>query len=298
MADKTGIQWTDATFNPWWGCEKISPACAHCYAERDATTYRQNGLWGPGSARRFFSEKHWGEPLKWNKRAAAAGKPFLVFCASMADVFEDRRDLDGPRSALFDLIEQTPALTWQLLTKRPENITRLAPESWRQAWPRNAWALTTVENQEQAEKRIPELLRVPSIIHGISAEPLLGRMQLKPEWIELEPQAFGNGVKTFPRVDWVIVGGESGPDARPMHPVWARDLRDQCQAADVSFFFKQWGEWAPLDGEEWARRGLGDVEPGGKFPMRRIGKANAGRKLFGREWSQFPLTAKNAEATK
>ncbi len=276
MGAETGIQWTHATFNPWWGCEKVSPACANCYAERDSSKYGHRKLWGRISERRFFGEKHWMEPLKWNAKAAVAGKPFRVFCASMGDVFEDRRDLDGPRAALFDLVERTPALTWILLTKRPGKMTTLAPSHWSSAWPRHVWAMTTAENQEQADGRIPDLLKVPAAVHGVSMEPLLGRVDL------------GRYDDLLPKMDWVIVGGESGDKARPTHPQWIRDIRDQCQSRGIAFFFKQWGEWAPLNGEEWLRRGYPDVEPGGAFPMRRLGKQLAGRKLFGREWNEFP----------
>jgi protein gp37 len=134
--------------------------------------------------------------------------------------------------------------------------------------------MTTAENQEQADARIPELLRVPAEIIGVSMEPLLSRVILRSEWMK--------------RISWVIVGGESGDRARPMHPFWARELRDQCRGAGIPFFFKQWGEWAPLDSEQWGKRGYADVEDGGSFPMRRVGKSRAGRLLFGQEYNEVP----------
>lgn len=324
MADKTRIQWADATFNPWWGCEKVSPACAHCYAERDSSLYGYKNLWGPKGIRRFFGEKHWNAPLKWNEAAVESGKPFRVFCASMADVFEDRRDLDAPRGALFDLIEATPALTWMLLTKRPQNMVRLAPPSWRTAWPKNVWAMATVENQVVAAERIQALLQVPAAVLGVSIEPLLGSLRLDQIMLPsrnkmdalrggtydyIGPNGEGGGMwdgwTTHRKLDWVIVGGESederatAREARPMHPVWARDLRDQCVDAGVAFFFKQWGAWAPLDGDEWLRRQFPDVEPGGTFPMKRVGKERAGRLLFGREWNEVPtIEAAQGESAK
>lgn len=225
MGQESKIAWTDATFNPWWGCVKVSPGCESCYAE---TFSKRLGLkvWGPMAERRFFGDKHWNEPLKWNKSALTSGKPFRVFCASMADVFEDRRDLDTHRERLFKLIGMTPALTWLLLTKRPENMLRLAPESWTRRWPDNAWAMATVENQEQAEKRIGHLWKVAATVRGISYEPALGPLDLG-----LSPAY----------IDWVICGGESGVNARPMNPEWARSVRDQCRRDHIAFFMKQLG---------------------------------------------------------
>src|SRR5712691_10007482 len=132
MADRTAIQWTDATFNPWWGCERVSPACAHCYADTLARRYGHS-LWGSDSPRRFLSEQHWRQPIRWNHLAEERGAPTKVFCASMADVFEDRAELRPWRKRLWTLIEQTPMLHWQLLTKRPENVAAMVP--WVEEWP-------------------------------------------------------------------------------------------------------------------------------------------------------------------
>lgn len=242
MGIDTAISWCDHTFNPWWGCVKVSPACQHCYAE---TFSKRVGLkvWGPDSERRFFGLKHWREPVKWNAAAVKAGVRRRVFCASMADVFEDRSDLLDERSRLFDLIDETPALDWLLLTKRPENIAQLMPTYWGgKVWP-NVWLGTTVENQKYADERIPRLLEVDCVVRFLSAEPLLGPLELTPD-VLLE-------------LDWIIAGGESGPKNREPEADWFRSLRDQCQAAGVYFHFKQWGglhaktNGRLLDGREW-----------------------------------------------
>ena len=195
MAKDSKIEWTHHTFNPWWGCTKVSPGCKHCYAE---TWARRTGraIWGNAAPRRELSDAYWKQPIAWNGEAARAGKRARVFCASMADVFEDRRDLDRHRARLWPLIEATPHLDWLLLTKRPQNMRKLAP--WDGAWPANVWAGTTAENQRWADKRIPVLLEVPARIHFISAEPLLGPVEVS-RWLALKPGR---------RLDWVIAGGE------------------------------------------------------------------------------------------
>lgn len=268
MGAATKIEWTATvrpdgtvspgyTFNPWWGCVKVSPGCANCYAEAfdrrthgtakhtDARGVVREPHWGKDAPRRFFGDKHWRQPLAWNRAAELAGERRRVFCASMADVFEDRPDLVEPRARLFSLIDATPSLDWLLLTKRPENIGRLAtPWCVENGALHNVWLGTTVENQEQADLRIPHLLRVPAAVRFLSVEPLLGPVDLTP-WLDEEgydPDATPDVVPLTP-IDWVIVGGESGPGARPMHPEWARSLRDQCRDAGVPFFFKQEGAW-------------------------------------------------------
>lgn len=224
MGVDTAIAWTDHTYNPWWGCVNVSPGCDHCYAEAFAKRTGHD-VWGPNGERRFFGDKHWAQPLKWSGR---------VFCASMADVFEMNHDLDGERSRLWDLIDATPNLTWQLLTKRPENVARMAPERWLADWPAHVWLGTTVEDQTRANLRVPRLLAVPGVkVRFLSCEPLLGLVLLVP-WID--------------RIDWLICGGESGPRHRPMDPWDARSLRDQCADAGVPFFFKQVGGRTPTAG--------------------------------------------------
>jgi protein gp37 len=248
---------------------KVSPACKHCYAESWAKRVGQN-VWGVGSDRRFFGDKHWSEPLRWNADAMASGKRARVFCASMADVFEDRRDLDEWRTRLWALIEATPWLDWLLLTKRPEAVTRLAP--WGDAWPENVWLGTTVEDQRRALERLPILKDIPAVVRFISAEPLLDAVDLS-EWL--------------PWLDWVITGGESGPKARPSSPSWFLSLMNQCMATDVAFHFKQWGDWAPGDGIALAKV-RAEKAPDGTT-MLRIGKKAAGRLLDGSTWDGLPI---------
>jgi protein gp37 len=225
MARNSPIEWTHHTFNPWWGCTKVSPACTHCYAE---TWSRRIGLdiWGDEGSRRFFGDRHWREPLAWNAEAELAGVRRRVFCASMADVFEAREDLQPWRTRLWSLIEETPYLDWLLLTKRPELVGGLVP--WGRAWPENVWLGTTAENQLWLLRRARELSRYPAAVRFVSCEPLLAPLDLKP---------------VEGAIDWVIAGGESGGQARSTHPDWFRLLRDQCVAAGIAFHFKQWGEW-------------------------------------------------------
>jgi len=188
--------------------------------------------------------------------ARANGRRYRVFCASLADVFEDAPGLDAIRADLWGLILETSCLDWLLLTKRPENVMKMLPWPWYGAaaggCPDNVWIGATAENQEQADARIPILLNIPAALRFVSVEPQIGPGVLgcdSPElgWVRYLNSPVVNG-ETMPGIDWVIAGGESGPDARPMHPNWARALRDQCVAAGVPFFFKQWGAWWPLHG--------------------------------------------------
>lgn len=243
------IEWTDHTFNPWWGCVRVSPACQHCYAETFAKRTGHH-VWGVDAPRRFFGAKHWQEPAKWNREAAEAGERKRVFCASMADVFEDRPELEDPRGYLFGIIEGTPMLDWLLLTKRPENIERMLPSDWLTHPKANVWLGTTVEDGPRQE-RIDSLRRVPAVVRFLSCEPLLA---------SIAPNLHG--------ISWVICGGESGPGARPMRSNWPRTLRDHCVANGVAFHFKQWG-----DHDEHGHR---------------VGKKAAGRLLDGREWNELP----------
>lgn len=146
MSEHSSIEWTDHTFNPWWGCARVSPACEHCYAETFSKRLGQK-IWGVRAERRFFGDPHWREPLKWDRRAAKIGERHRVFCGSMCDIFEDRRDLDVHRERLWRLMAETPNLDWLLLTKRPENVALMAP--WREPWPFNVWLGTTVEDQNR-----------------------------------------------------------------------------------------------------------------------------------------------------
>lgn len=257
MGKNSAIEWTHHTFNPWWGCVKVSAGCKHCYAE---TWSKRVGLdlWSSKTPRRLFTDAHWAEPLRWNREAEAAGETRRVFCASMADVFERRAELDATRQRLWALIEATPSLTWLLLSKRPENVEHCVP--WVNRWPKNVWLGTTVENQHWAEKRMPHLVKHPAVVRFLSCEPLLGQIDLSP-WAG--------------QFAWVIAGGESGPKSRPMKPEWVRSLRDSCGAMGVAFHFKQWGHWAPTYDSAGER-----LQP--------MGKKRAGRKLDGRTWDGLP----------
>lgn len=259
MADETAIQWTDHTFNTWWGCSRVSPACRFCYADTLAHRYGHE-LWRRSGPRRMLSDANWKKPLKWNRDAERAGKPALVFCCSMADVFERHpvdevnAQLDSARARLWDLIDETPWLRWQLLTKRIENVANMVP--WGNDWPETVWIGTSVENQRFAQQRIPVLTSLPAKVRFLSCEPLLDELDLSmfmPRRFEREQRGYwlyipdtdiyGNGKQWVPgpSIGWVICGGESGAKARPMNLDWARSLRDQCASAEVPFFFKQVG---------------------------------------------------------
>lgn len=243
MGKDSKIGWTHNTFNPWWGCQKVSPGCANCYAE-GLSKRAGFSIWGDeqSTTRRFFGEKHWLEPLKWNDKAVEAGERHRVFCASMADVGEDRADLVEPRRRLSMLIEQTPSLDWLLLTKRPENMVRLFERWWHpnSHWPDNVWVGTSVENQEQADKRVPHLLKIPAAVRFLSCEPLLGPVNLG--LMGTLPASEHPGYQMlYEKLDWIIVGGESGRHARPMDIKWAEDLHKEASSCEVKFFMKQLG---------------------------------------------------------
>lgn len=225
MGEYSKIEWTDHTFNPWRGCSKVSAGCANCYAESMAKRFPEiHGIWGDGGTRIIASPAMWNNPVKWYSRCKIDGIRERVFCGSMCDVFEDRRELYAAKSLLYELIIATPNLDWLLLTKRPENIGEMLPENWLDGLPKNVWLGTSVENQEMADLRIPELLKIPAAIRFLSIEPMLGPVDLSP-WMS--------------KIGWVICGCESGPNARMMHPMYVRDLRCQCDMKDVPFFLKQ-----------------------------------------------------------
>ena len=232
MGEQTAIAWTDHTFNPWIGCQRVSPGCQHCYAETLNKRWG-NDNWGKAAERRVTSDANWRQPERWHRLAEFDGVRRRVFCASMADVFENRGDLDAPRARLFELIDRTPFLDWQLLTKRPEHVNQLCPVDWLSSWPRHVWIGTTVEDQERALERIPRLIDIDAPIRFLSCEPLLGPVDLTP-WL----------VDNCGRTDliqWVIAGGESGAGHRPLNTAWARGLLGQCAQGGVPFFFKQVG---------------------------------------------------------
>lgn len=267
MGENSGIEWTSHSFNPWVGCVKVSPGCANCYAEAFdrrvggvPVSQRQGGekalRWGASAPRTRTTESYWRKPLGWNDAAVANADGAKVFAASLADVFEanTRFDLDLWRLELFELIRLTPALTWQLLTKRPQNVlpmlaTALEARSratvsvetidWLTAWldgvsPTNVWLGTTVEDEERAAERIPHLVRAPAAVRFLSMEPLLERVDLKRH--------------DLAGVHWVIVGGESGKKARVFDPSWALDVVAAARAVGVASFVKQMGS-RPADME-------------------------------------------------
>ncbi|BBU57402.1 DUF5131 family protein [Mameliella alba] len=222
MAENSKIAWTTHTFNPWIGCTKVSVACDNCYAE--AWDNRFGGeRWGPHAVR--TRTKTWGNPVKWNRQAEGAEERPRVFCASLADVFDNHRSIEKAwRRELWTLIRQCPNLDFLLLTKRPQNITRFLPDDWGDGY-LNVWLGCTVENQAEADRRITHLTDVPAVVHFLSMEPLQGPVDLWP-WID--------------SLQWVIVGGENSPRYRPADPDWFRNLRDTCAASGVPFLFKQW----------------------------------------------------------
>lgn len=254
MGETTAIAWTDHTFNPWMGCTKVSPGCDHCYAEGLG---KRTGKvqWGDDAERVVTSDAYWRNPSKWNTVASAERRRHRVFCASMADVFEDRDELDQHRYRLFSLIEQTPWLDWQLLTKRPQNVLDMVPTDWwANGFPANVWIGTTVEDQERAEERIPHLLTIPARVLFLSCEPLLGRVELRHLWNWCPEHDTAGGFCVQRRhpgvrwIDWVIVGGESGPGHRPLDLDHARFIQGQCNEWGVPMFFKQVGGRTPTAG--------------------------------------------------
>ncbi|MGO4151446.1 phage Gp37/Gp68 family protein [Cupriavidus sp. YAF13] len=334
MSENTKIEWTDATFNPWIGCAKVSPACDHCYAEVSTPARALGVTWGAKEDRHRTSAANWKLPLRWNAQHdeffAAHGRRRRVFCASLADVFDNAVSAQW-RFDLLRLIIETPNLDWLLLTKRIGNAAEMLEqamraltvgrEGWRDNYLPNVWIGATVCNQEEADRDIPKLLAVPARVRFLSMEPLLGPVDLTAVQYTTSPGYFGDALRwhhqphcsrneRYPGVDWVIVGGESGPGARPMHPDWARSLRDQCTAAGVPFLFKQWGEHAmnydrDRDDPDWRRCAEMDRKTGRWINLagghgfhgervhyaERIGKKAAGRLLDGVQHDGYPGSA-------
>ncbi len=251
MAENTKIEWADHTFSPWTGCTKVSPACDHCYAEGWA---KRSGhvKWGSGQPRRRTSDANWRMPLKWNREAERTGVRPRVFCASLADVFDNEVPVPW-RQDLFDLIRRCENLDFLLLTKRIGNAKTMMAELAHGNDPAlslldmmplpNVWIGATVVNQEEADRDIPKLLAVPAAKWFLSIEPMLGPVDLNyvRQRIQAQRSQLARAINGETWLDWVIVGGESGPGARPIHPDWVRSIRDQCQAAGVALFVKQMG---------------------------------------------------------
>lgn len=304
MSANSKIEWTDHTFNPWEGCQKVGPGCDHCYAETRNARFAGGAPinWGPGAPRRRTSASNWALPLRWNAQAdafmAQYGRRQRVFCASLADVFDNAVPVQW-RLDLFKLIAATPDLDWLLLTKRIGNVAQMLGDYTSVPLLPNIWLGATVCNQAEADRDIPKLLRVPARVRFLSMEPLLGPVSF--EGLFANPGDMRDGTNALEAIHWVIVGGESGPGARPMHPDWSRSLRDQCEAVGVPFLFKQWGEWIGTSQREcpngppfsrwmWAdgqQFNPGDPDRGIELYCR-AGKKEAGRLLDGRTHDGAP----------
>lgn len=319
MGDRSAIEWTDATWNPVTGCTKVSPGCDNCYAESIA--HRFNGTKAyPNGFDVTLRPERLDQPLRWKR-------PRKVFVNSMSDLFHSAVP-EEYIARVFAVMALASQHTFQVLTKRPGRMRSLLNDPgfrahvdeaedrgaveatgsgampryrfeqlqrqwWRTSWPLpNVWLGTSVESQKWADVRIPQLLDTTAAVRFLSCEPLLGPVNLNPYLPEVEKSA--ESPEIIAGLDWVIVGGESGPNARPMHPDWARSLREQCTTAGVAFVFKQWGEWAPWTVEaQTAGRATTRVGPDRNDPwMARVGKRAAGRELDGRTWDEYPLVTR------
>lgn len=315
MTKNTKIEWAHHTFNPSVGCTKVSPACDHCYAEGWA---KRSGMvkWGTQAERRRTSESNWRQPIKWNAEAERLGVQYRVFCASLGDWADNAVPLQWQLD-LAAVIDRTPNLIWLLLTKRIGNAKALLDKMFPSGMPENVWIGATICNQQEAERDILKVLDIPAAKRFLSIEPLLGPInlaQMQSGARVLDVLQGGGFHETHfeplphdhhPCVDWVIVGGESGHGARPMHPKWVRSLRDQCLAAEVPFFFKQHGEWQfCVEGKAilTTSQRMVHVRLDGSFhdsyqsvdvfqrPEQTVwvGKKAAGRMLDGREFNEVP----------
>lgn len=260
MAETTKIEWADATLNMWWGCTKVSEACRNCYADSLAHRWGKD-VWGPGKPREDHRAGATKLARKLNRQAEREGRRLRVFCLSMGDWLDPEVPAEWLRD-LLSLVMECQHLDWLLLTKRPElwdqrmaAVELVDPVGPHLMWwaervaPENVWVGTTVEDQERADQRIPALLAIPARVRFLSCEPLLGPVDIA----ELNPVVRAAGA--WPSIQWIIAGGESGHGARPMHPDWARSLRDQAQEARVAFFMKQMGGSTSKRGE------LEEIEP-------------------------------------
>ena len=319
----TKIEWTNETWNPIIGCNKVSLGCDNCYAEKMA--YRlmhmpygadyqfvlsDNGKSDPEKYKNLpkwngethFQKSQLDNPLKWKK-------PRMIFVVSMGDLFHESIPFEWI-DKVFEVIFQTPQHTYQILTKRPERMKKyfehqneLLKDLGGYSPPPFIWLGVTAENQEQANKRIPILLEIPAAIRFVSIEPMLSKIDIQKY---LTPGADGlpEEVERYHDwIDWVICGGESGSKARPMHPDWTRSLRDQCKKIGTPFFFKQWGEYTPNNSNTKWYKNIGISEDGGLFNkeidldawqgrnfklMFKVGKSKTGNLLEGKEHNEMP----------
>lgn len=273
MAENSTIEWTDHTFNPWTGCTNISPGCDHCYAE--AWSKRSGHVkWG-NSPRKRTTDSYWKAPHIWQSKAAEFAARHArrqrVFCASLADVFDNQADPQW-RVELFEIIRSTPSLDWQLLTKRPQNIGKMLPDDWGRGYP-NVWLGFTAEDQLRFDQRKRFISEVPATVWFVSYEPAIGSLRIGPD---------------DPKPAWLISGGESGHGARPMAAQWARDVIEDCKRFGIAAFHKQWGAIAnnPLVSEmNWPSDKAKDADPFGK----------GGGLLDGRLVREFPKVVSRAE---
>jgi len=286
MAENSQIEWTDHTLNPWLGCTKVGPGCDNCYAEALLDKRLGTVEWGGDRVR--TKESTWNAARKWQRNAAAFlaqhGRRQRVFCASLADVFDNKAPREW-RADLAQLIRETPDLDWLLLTKRIGLVPDMLAWMFDYSIPDNVRIGATIVNQDEWDRDIAKVAAVSVLIGKsrvfLSMEPLLGAVTLR------NPRYRWSGI-----VGWVIVGGESGREARPMNPLWVRLLRDECADHGVPFLFKQWGEWAKppssskQEGDVMLMNGDGFVRTGSW--MRRVGKKAAGRLLDGRTYDGFP----------
>jgi len=285
MAENSAISWTTHTWNPWMGCTKVSPACDGCYAEALMDKRYGKVQWGPHGERKRTGASTWNDPIRWNRQAEKDGTRPFVFCASLADIFDNQVDPQW-RADAFEVMRKTPRLVYLLLTKRPQNIVKMAIAAG--GLPENAALGTTVEDQIRANVNLPALqvakIDLQPLFTFGSFEPLLGPIVIDGAWMP----------------DWVITGGETdqgGHKSRPTHPEWFRSLRDQAQSVGSVFHHKQNGEWVPLkasDGEwptdlpGFCRITVDGDRADNGWPMQKVGKKFAGRLLDGVEHNGFP----------
>lgn len=278
MGENSKIEWCDSTWNPWIGCTKVSLGCANCYAEELMANRYKRVQWGKGAQRQRTSDNNWNQPLIWNAKALILGTNPKVFCASLSDWLDDEVPIQW-LADLLKLIHRTPQLNWLLLSKRPENWrkrlwelhewiydvnplleidyreTRWRAGDWVEhgSYPENVWIGVSVENQEMANKRIPEVLNIPARIRFLSVEPMLGPIEFSD--VTSRADAVTQlGKKSLEGIHQVICGGESGRNKRPMNIEWARSLRDQCKAASVAFFMKQIDKVKPIPDDLMVRQ--------------------------------------------
>ncbi len=316
MGENSKIEWCDHTFNPVIGCMKVSDGCKFCYAEAEQDKRFGRAKWGPKTRRVRTSPDNWRKPDTWNRKAKADDVIRSVFCASLSDVGEDHPDWVEPRRDLVAMIERTTNLRWLLLTKRigsfmsvMQNAMTINVEDWFASMGDRVWVGTSIENQDAANERIPEILKMPKwITKFLSMEPLLGPVNsyvtstfegfdVVTDYLRGTISIDGQAHVPCNKVNWVIAGGESGTHARPMHPDWVRAIRDKCVDAGTPFLFKQWGAWLPYDvrcSDKYPQNmGSSDHTVLEDSLFAKVGKHASGRLLDGQEWNQFPQQARS-----